>query len=350
MSLPFDKILIKHWVRSHANKVEHLFNSENVVKKDFRMYYVKIKDSIHYRALLNNDYVAYNEYINTACQLEHSEEKFKKLTHNFNFNNLDKIKIKYDGQHFCILDGVHRTSILFLIREIHKINGLSIKFLSIEYPDYFAKEIGEALIKTTETKHYNGWCNSRKEYGYHSFNIQNLVFIGQRDPIKRLTEMRKFFDFTGKYVLDFGCNSGGMLFHLFEISKGLGIDFDSNCINACNLIKERLAIFDNIDFIKRDIQKEEIIDIFNRGKPDVIFLLSLGSWLKNWGYLYETVAKNTDVIFLETNNDDEGAPQIDFFKNLGWSIDLVIEKSLDDCTNNTLRKTYIIKKGLNSIP
>jgi hypothetical protein len=79
-------------------------------------------------------------------------------------------------------------------------------------------------------------------------------------------------------------------------------------------------------------------------KPDIVFLLSLGSWVKNWNELYTNVFNTCDTILLETNNDTEGAPQLELFRSLNTTITLVSDKSDDDCTGNTLRKTYLIQK------
>jgi 2-polyprenyl-3-methyl-5-hydroxy-6-metoxy-1,4-benzoquinol methylase len=46
------------------------------------------------------------------------------------------------------------------------------------------------------------------DVGYHSFNINGKQFKGQRDPKQRLSNVN--YDFTGKTVLDIGCNQGGM--------------------------------------------------------------------------------------------------------------------------------------------
>lgn len=78
-------------------------------------------------------------------------------------------------------------------------------------------------------------------------------------------------------------------------------------------------------------------------KVDVIFLLSLGSWIKNWRELYTQSLVYSDVIILETNNDIEGKPQLDFFKSLNCSITLLSDTSNDDTTGNYGRKTYILK-------
>ena len=57
-------------------------------------------------------------------------------------------------------------------------------------------------------------------------NIDNLSIKGQREPSQRLAIIKKHVNFENKNVIDFGCNSGGMLFHLPEIKQGIGIDYD----------------------------------------------------------------------------------------------------------------------------
>jgi hypothetical protein len=121
----------------------------------------------------------------------------------------------------------------------------------------------------------------------------------------------------------------------------LGVDYDEKCIAASEFIKNKLLFYNNYNFVKRDLQKEDISDLFHE-KPDVVFLLSMGSWLKNWKDIYELVSKNTKTIFLETNNNDEGKPQIDYFTEKGYSIVLVSNNSDDDCTGNLTRQTYMI--------
>jgi len=341
MAIPFDKILVRHWVRLLAKLTNKYCGTVSIIKKDLRIYYVKLKDCIHVNALLSNDYDIYNEYVTITEQKEHSVTKFKNLLSEWDPTKLEPLDIGFDGDDFYVRNGVHRLSILFLL------NGpdamLPLNLVTVTYPKSIVDEVGVALKLTTTTAHYNGWANGRKEYGYHSFNIGNVRFIGQRDPLQRLNKMRQMYNFTDKYVVDIGSNTGGMLFHLFEIKKGLGVDFDTTCIDASTLIKNKLRAFDHLEFVQRDIQKEEIKDLFVL-KPDVVFLLSMGSWLKNWREVYTTVLENTDTIFLETNNDSEGLPQLNFFKECNSNIDMVSEKSDDDCTNNFGRKTYMITK------
>jgi hypothetical protein len=340
MSIPFDKILVRHWVRSHATQVNRFFEKKQIVKKDFRIYYVKMADCVHVDALKTSNYTVYNEYVSTSNQFEHTEATFKKLLVEWDPRKLQKLDITYDGEDFYVSNGVHRLAILYILNGPN--SQVPIDMLNIQYPKSTIDTIEKALKSTTKLAHYNGWANSRTEYGYHSFNLFNINFTGQRNPLQRLTKMRNHYNFKDKTVIDIGCNSGGMLFHLLEIKQGLGIDFDKNCINACGTIKQNLHVFEHLAFLEQDLDKDDITAVFKSLKPDVVLLLSMGSWLKNWRELYELVLEERPVIFLETNNDKEGIPQLCFFEEKGCQITLVSDKSDDDTTGNLSRKMYAI--------
>jgi SAM-dependent methyltransferase len=202
------------------------------------------------------------------------------------------------------------------------------------------------LVKTTYDLGYNGWNNNRTNYGYHSYNIENINIIGQRNPKIRIDNFKKFIKFTDKNVLDFGCNVGAMLHHLPEIKEGIGFDFDQKCINAANNISDILG-YSNQKFFVHDFDKNTYGDLRKKisFKPDIIFLLSLGSWVKSWRQLYSFCLEYNNVnIVLEINNYEEGKPQLDFFSENGFDPKIIIDNSLDDITNNNKRKTYLIKK------
>ena len=206
-------------------------------------------------------------------------------------------------------------------------------------------KIKRELVLTTSAAHYNGW-NNRTTYGYHSYNLEGVLIEGQRKPSARLSHMRQKIDFKNKNVLDLGCNVGSMLHHLSpEINRGIGLDFDAKCITAAKNISDILE-YDNLNFHIHDFDKNSYKSMFEKVdfKPDIVFILSLGSWVKNWKPLYLTCLKYECVIVLETNNDTEGAPQLEFFQKNGLTIESLAEHSKDDSTGNHGRKTYLISR------
>ncbi len=56
-----------------------------------------IKDSIHYNALITNNYKHYEEYIYTTNQEEHSVENFLSLKRDFDVNKMKNIIVLYNN-------------------------------------------------------------------------------------------------------------------------------------------------------------------------------------------------------------------------------------------------------------
>lgn len=331
------KIKLNNFVVSHllvkGQKEKNLI--EKSIKYIAPHYIFNIQDCIHYNSLITNNFEDYINLLKNTKQPEHSLEKFLKLKEEFNLDKLDKIECLYDSKldKFIVLDGVHRMSILLFLGY----KDIDIKYINIRLGNDLIKNLNNRIKETTtQIKLYNNWNNTYFN-GYHSFDIYNFKIKGQRDPKKRLEIFKNYYDFTDKKVLDLGCNTGGMLFHLQEIKEGLGIDYDSRCLNFANYLKNILK-YDIMNFEKQDLNNYLIKDKF-----DIIFLLSLGSWVKNWKKLYSNALEKSNVIFLEINNIDEGKPQLNFFKEKNCLIKEIIEKSIDDITNNHKRKTYLIK-------
>ena len=220
------------------------------------------------------------------------------------------------------------------------------------------KQIEVELSKTMGHSLYNGWHNYREKHllGYHSYSIGDIKTKGQRDPLTRIEIFREHIDFSNKNVVDFGCNTGAMLHHLSEISRGFGIDYDQKCIDAAINIT-RILDRENLEFKSFNLSpfqgdlSYQFLDVktweshlsktlpFN---PDVVFLLSLGSWIE-WKYLYNFCSNLDCEIVLETNNDKEGKHQLNFFAALKKDIQQISDNSLDDVTGNHARKTYLIR-------
>jgi len=300
-----------------------------------------IKDTINYKTLLTDNYIMYNKYVILTNQTEHNENNFKQLVSNFDINKMNKIEIGYnsDIDKYIVKDGVHRLSILIYknIFEEH----IPLKYFNIIFNEKTITKIKQEMISTTGKVFHNGWYNNTV-FGYHSFNIFNINIKGQRNPKKRLDIIKQYIEFKDKTVVDFGCNSGGMLLHLFEIKKGIGYDFNPDCIKCAKYLCNLFKFNNNLNFYEMDLNLFDF-NILKKERIDIIFLLALGSWIKNWIELYTNAVKNVKNIIYETNNDQEAIPQLELFKKLGCELTLISEASFDDITNNTRRKTYLIK-------
>jgi hypothetical protein len=309
-------------------------------------YLFHINQTIHYQALVKNNYDDYNNY--TVKQSDHNESNFNKLRDNFDIDNMNKISVTFNNiiKKYIVTDGIHRLC-LMLYNNIINNNSIPVEFLNIVYDDDSIDDIKNNLQSTTSQTYYNGW-NNRTQFGYHGFNIGNINILGQRQPYLRILKMKQYVNFNDMTIMDFGCNTGGMLFHLPEIATGYGFDYSETCIVAANNIKNIIKYNSSLHFDRVDLNDFKLDMFIENNKIeniDIILLLSLGSWIDNWKELYEKSFKYGNQIILETNNDSEGKIQLDLFKNFNAKITLISSESDDDTTGNIGRKTYLIEKN-----
>ena len=199
------------------------------------------------------------------------------------------------------------------------------------------------LLKTTGYNNYNGW-NNRTDFGYHSYNLNNIDITGQRNPAERINIFEKHISFENKNVIDFGCNVGAMLHHLSgKIKFGVGLDYDVKSVTAGNNISKILNVDQKIKIYHHDFDLNSYEQLDNMlGNCDIALLLSLGSWVKSWRKLYQLAINKSHTIIFETNNPTEGIPQLNFFETNNKNIVQISKKSLDDTTGNLQRQVYLI--------
>jgi hypothetical protein len=346
---PTDRILVKHMFRFAATKMRALY-LDRMDRMEFRdncMWYWKNEDSLLLYALENDKWEEYEEYINLCNHKEHSKEIFQNLAREFDIEKCNPLTVSWldSVNKFVIHDGAHRYALLKIKGHLLKEKWIPMSLLKYEIPESNVKRIGDLLKGTVGYALPNSW-NNRTEYGYHSMQIFNAQFQGQRKPWERLDIMRKVYDFTGKKVLDLGCNTGGMLLHLFEAGECIGVDYDIRCIEAAREIHKLLKVCAPCSFERKDLENSSSIHDLMQAGPDVVFLLSMGSWIKGWRGLYDEVLENLGeggCIFLEINNEEEGASQIGFFAERQCFIQS-LGASLDDTTGNTRRRLFCIRK------
>jgi len=178
---------------------------------------------------------------------------------------------------------------------------------------------------------------------YHTLHLFDKDILGQRNCKVRVDIMKEYVDFKDKNVMDLGCNTGGILFQLGEIVKnGIGLDYDDrhvNCANCMNGYYKFDFQFYTFNFDKTNLN---IIDNFINEPIDIVFVLSMGSWVKKINELYRYVAKISPIMIVEMNSEKEEGPQLEVIRKLYKEVKF-IGFSLDDPSNHG-RKLYICSK------
>lgn len=300
--------------------------------------YVRITETPHFRAVRTGNFSDYRNYMQQSRDREHSVRRFQQLIRTFDEKKLETIEILcsvYFHDAYVVTDGIHRLAILTARGQTH-LPHRSIRPL---FDMYAIVSIQKGLMETTDHSLPNGW-NNRTRYGYHSFDIGNLQVQGQRNSKQRIQLLKQHISFDDAVVLDFGCNTGGMLLHLDTIRRGYGFEYDTTCIHIAKEIAKRALR--PVFFYQADLNTIRYHEFKTPENPNIVFLLSLGSWISKWKELYAWSIQNADVVVLETNNDTEGKEQLDFFSP--YSIQCISEASTDDRTGNRERKLYLVRK------
>lgn len=342
MDFPLANLFIIHWIRPYSTLC--LTYKSKAFKNVNNHFLFSIMNTIHYNALLTDEYSVYKELIDITLQTDHSIDKFKSLKEKWDASLCDPIVIDYysKANAWVVRDGVHRLCLLKYFGMIT--DRIPFSRLKFNVPNSDKLKIQRALRNTTNTVLYNGWNNKRTEYGYHSYEFFDLGIRGQRNNMMRIEELKKHIDFMDKSVLDLGCNTGGLLHHLPEIKKGRGFDYDATCVAAGNLVNSVLRLHKDLTFSQADLEKVEFDTLACDGPFDIMFLCSLGSWIKNWCELYTWAVGAAPLIIFEENNATEGRAQIELFTSLGCSLVRIIENSPDDYSGNRMRNTYLIRR------
>ncbi len=167
--------------------------------------------------------------------------------------------------------------------------------------------------------------------GYHTVKLGETTYKGQRDIAIRFENIQ--YDFTNKNVLDIGCNQGGMLMHIYDdIKNGYGIDYNYKLINGANRLKDYKK-YTKLHFYVFDLEKENlnIINDFYTEQLDIIFLLSICMWIKNWKDVIAFASNNAkDMLFESNGTEVQQADQINFLKQKYKNIKIIDESSRDD--------------------
>lgn len=340
MDFPLANLYVVHWIRPYSKLC--LNYKTKAVSNVNNHFFFRIENTIHFDALTSGNFDTYKELIEITLQADHSIDKFMKLKESWDQLICDPIVIDYypKAQKWVIKDGVHRICLMKYFNIIS--DRIPFSMLKFNVSPANKTAIQNVLRATTKETLYNGWNNKRAPFGYHCFEFFGLDCKGQRNNIMRIQEMKKHVEFLGKSVLDLGCNSGGMLLHLPEIAKGRGFDYDATCVDAGNAINAALKLHKDLKFAVADLETVDLGLLKADGPFDIVFLCSLGSWIKNWKEVYTWAVGVAPLLIFEENNETEGRPQIEFFESVGCTLKKIIANSPDDTTGNRMRNTYLI--------
>jgi 2-polyprenyl-3-methyl-5-hydroxy-6-metoxy-1,4-benzoquinol methylase len=131
--------------------------------------------------------------------------------------------------------------------DINTVLGLDSKFA--------INKTREALVHALERGGGAYWERLSKGQIYGTINVAGFRQGGRRDPVARLDQF--CIDFTGKTVLDIGCNNGSISFEAFNrgASKVLGLELLLPRVNAARSIANFAGINNKVWFYQHNFDK-----------------------------------------------------------------------------------------------
>lgn len=211
-----------------------------------------------------------------------------------------------------LIQSESKKDIISFLSELAGINDSNYKALMVRLEACSPSTVpGHALYSTID---------------FSGFEELNKTAI--RDTQARFKAMDiKEFSFTGKTLLDVGCNIGHMLFETsvygFPISHGL--ECSSGFTTAGNAIAEYLRMTDRITIHTSDVNKltvDKLKALTDIEQFDVVFCFTVDGYIQNPSAFYKLLYNITkEVLYFEPNNHklpwaEDG---IEFIKTWGFN-------------------------------
>ncbi len=118
-------------------------------------------------------------------------------------------------------------------------------------------------------------------YAYYAIEFQGYHYPGERPWVERWEALREITDFTGKRILELGCNMGLLSSYLMKYEDtraSLAVDRDNNIVEAARIVNRALQVKVKhlvVDFDSKLHWEDRLADFH----PDIVFALNVLNWV-----------------------------------------------------------------------
>lgn len=134
---------------------------------------------------------------------------------------------------------------------------------------------------------------------YYSLEFNGIRFPGERPWIKRWDELKNISDYSGKTIIELGCNMGLLSTFLLKeanAKKCIAVDGDKKILRSAEIISNVLQVkpeYLQINFDSNDDWEAKLYKF----EADLIFALNVLNWVKDKGRFLSFLSKAPEVIF-----------------------------------------------------
>ncbi len=134
---------------------------------------------------------------------------------------------------------------------------------------------------------------------YYAIEFHGTHFPGERPWNDRWNRLKNVSDYSGKTILELGCNMGLLSIHLLKESgaaKCIGIDQDKKILESAKLISEVFEVDPLFKQINFDSAKDWESDFLSEN-IDIVFALNVLNWVNDKDRLLSFLSNFSEIIF-----------------------------------------------------
>ena len=202
---------------------------------------------------------------------------------------------------YTILKDYLRKHFPNFIYSVKRILGRKADFENHKLPD--VKDSADPRIK----KLFDAWRLAQKSnasspalpLAYYAIDFKGYHFPGERPWDERWDRLKNVTDYSGKTVLELGCNMGLLSTFLLKESgavKSIGVDHDKKILESAKLISEVFEVNPVFKQINFDSSKNWESDLLSY-HIDVVFALNVLNWVTDKERLLKFLSNFQEIIF-----------------------------------------------------
>jgi 2-polyprenyl-3-methyl-5-hydroxy-6-metoxy-1,4-benzoquinol methylase len=162
-----------------------------------------------------------------------------------------------------------------------------------------ADQIAKQLLKAWEIAQTSDASAPGVVHAYYSFVHGEYRFPGERPWQPRWETLNLITDYTGKRVLELGCNMSLLSCNLLlkeGAASALAVDMDAEILESAKLVSSALNVSPEYMQVNFDSENDWEADL-SGFSPDIVFALNVLNWVNDKSRLLNFLGRFDEVIF-----------------------------------------------------
>jgi len=197
----------------------------------------------------------------------------------------------------CVRKKLSPRMVQFLRRLLRRNNNEAMQTLPTLPGD--ASSQLKSLLKAWEMAQDSDANAPGQHLAYYSLSLEDYYFPGERPWIDRWNMLRSITDYSGKRIMELGCNMGLLSTFLLKDSHAsaiLAVDIDPKILESAKQIGTAFGVKPALKVIDFDDPRDWETKLFDF-RPDIVFALNVLNWVEDKERLLNFLGRFREIIF-----------------------------------------------------